>query len=261
MHCGDWSILSCDGCGVKLFPLKCRSWLCEGCFEYRLWRLKNLARSGNPSTFITLTCSQKHYPNPNEGARALVQAWRNIIQRAAREGLMTNCQYLCVFEETEEGWPHLHILARMPYLDQAWISERMDEYMNSPVCWISEVKSQKHAAWYVSKYISKGPGRFDGCKRYWTSQGWNLTKQTDEDKIKPAGSWSVIVMQTAASLARRLAGLNWVVEKDDTEYAYTGRPGLNASWPIMTDGYGSRGLYPPWESHCFDADIYSELSN
>lgn len=144
--------------------------------------LQKDAANGEPNRFITLT--SKYRPDemtPDEAAQQLVHAWRMVIQRAKRNGLIKECQYIAVFELTKKGWPHLHILARCGWLQQAWLSHRLREYAESPRVDIRKIKSKARAAWYVAKYTSKAPEKFQGCKRYWRTLGYDLSpKKADK---------------------------------------------------------------------------------
>ena len=88
-----------------------------------------------------------------------------------------------MFEKTKTGWPHLHILCRMPYVPQAWLSRRMGELIDSPVVDIRALHNVRKAAAYVAKYIAKHPHRFEGCKRYWRSQDWVLDPIDDDAPV------------------------------------------------------------------------------
>lgn len=154
----------------------CKSWFCEHCAPIRKRQLQAQAANGNPTRFITLT--SRYRPDemtPADAARQLVHAWRMAIQRGKREGIFKEMQYIAVFEATERGWPHLHILARCDWLAQSWLADRMEQYAQSPIVDIRKVKSRKRAAWYVAKYTAKAPERFQGCKRYWRTHGYDLS--------------------------------------------------------------------------------------
>lgn len=171
----EWStIVIVHEDGVNLHTFSCKCWQCEGCFYKRLLQLQHDAKSGLPNTFLTLTSKYTEEKTPDQAAQELVIAWRNIRQRAKREGIAKRIEFIAVFEETDQGWPHLHILMRAPFIPQAWISERMQEYTNSPIMWIRAVESKEHAAWYLAKYFAKGPHKFKGCKRYWMSRGYKV---------------------------------------------------------------------------------------
>lgn len=160
----------------------CKSWKCEHCAVLRSKQLQAQAAGGYPNKFITLT--SKLRPDSmtvDEAARQLVHAWRMAIQRGKRDGIFKDIQYLAVFELTKNGWPHIHILARCEFLPKSWLSKRMAEYADSPIVDIRKVTSRRRAAWYVAKYTSKAPEKFQGCKRYWRTRRYTLT---DVKKMK-----------------------------------------------------------------------------
>jgi hypothetical protein len=97
-------------------------------------------------------------------------------------------EFLAIFEATQNGWPHLHILLRSGYIEQAWLSSQMARLADSPIVDIRLVHSRKGAARYVAKYTAKGPGKFGTLKRYWTSLAWEIEKWI---KPKSANAWEV----------------------------------------------------------------------
>ena len=109
------------------------------------------------------------------------------MKRAKKKYGYKSIPYLCVFEATKRGEPHLHILARCKWMDQRWLSAQMADLIGSPIVYIRRVRSTDHAAHYVTKYIGKEPGHFDSCKRYWRTQDYELTKYVP-DAIE--GDWS-----------------------------------------------------------------------
>ena len=159
---------------ARAVTMRCRSWKCELCQPGRKRKLVNLAKSGQPETFITLTVNPAQGESPEDRARTLVKAWRLIVKRAKRRYGLAKLAYLCVFEATKAGEPHLHILSTVKWMDQKWLSRQMAEIANAPIVDIRKVRSVTHAARYIAKYIGKAPHRFGTCKRYWHTRGWNL---------------------------------------------------------------------------------------
>lgn len=145
------------------------------------------ASAGKPSTFITLTSNPASGPDPASRAHELVLAWRHIVRQLRTRPQFKRLQYLVVIEKTKNGEPHLHILARMPYLSQKWLSDQMRALTNAPIVDIRRVKGEKAIANYVSKYIGKNPAVYEGCKRYWRSLDYmhptrrELREQRDPD--------------------------------------------------------------------------------
>lgn len=195
MLCRDYTLVKTEGVNITAMPLKCRSWGCDYCRPERANALKRLARNGKPNTFITLTVNPRFLGSSAERAAALAAAWRTIVAKAKRRYSYKKLEYLCVFEATKAGEPHLHILARCKWLDQRWLSAQMALLMRAPICDIRRVKSLRHIARYVAKYIGKDPQRFATCKRYWTTQGWD---KWHEDREQPEFghqiTWQIVRM-------------------------------------------------------------------
>lgn len=159
---------------------------------------------------------------PDEAAQELVHAWRMAIQNGKRNKIFEQMQYIAVFEKTEQGWPHLHILARCDWLAQEWLSKKMEQYANSPIVDIRKVKSKKRAAWYVAKYTAKDPERFDRCKRYWRTHGYALTVDNKEKPVHDhfKGLWSDWHIQEVAGIyTANNYDLQW-----DSDHSFTATP-------------------------------------
>ncbi len=181
--------------------LRCKSWGCDLCQPRRKAQLIALAKSGKPDNFITLTVNPETNLDPARRARALARAWPIVVKRAKKKYGYKSIPYLCVFEATKAGEPHLHILCRVRWIDQAWLSDQMRELINAPIVWIKRIRSTDQMAHYVSKYVGKEPGHFPSCKRYWRTQDYELTKyeaptiEGDWTENWTYYAWSLDVMQ------------------------------------------------------------------
>lgn len=153
-------------------PLSCRSWHCPNCRPGRQKALLAQGYSGHPNRFITLTSNPAQGGTVYERAKALAHAWRLIVKRLKRLHGNMGIAYLAVFEKTQRGEPHLHILYRGPWLPQSWLSAAMDELTSSPIVDVRYVEDSRKAVRYVAKYVGKDPERFIGCKRYWSSRNF-----------------------------------------------------------------------------------------
>ena len=178
--CSEAVLVNQGIAAARAVTLKCRSWSCEICQPERKKQLIRLARSGAPKTFITLTVNPETGIDRIDRARTLVKAWRLIVKRAKRRHGYAKIGYLCVFEATKAGEPHLHILSTVPWLDQKWLSRQMAELAEAPIVDIRKVKSSGHIAHYIAKYIGKAPHRFGTLKRYWYTKDWKLDDWTPE---------------------------------------------------------------------------------
>jgi len=187
MLCGESSLVNHGYLKHRAVTLRCRAWSCDFCQPWRCGRLIGLAKSGKPNTFITLTVNPASGTDANARARALVDAWRVVVRRAKRLYGYKSIPYLCVFEATKEGEPHLHILARCKWIDQKWLSRQMASLIAAPIVDIRRIHDDRHVAHYVAKYVGKGPGQFGTCKRYWHTRDWPLSKR---DKLASDTSWN-----------------------------------------------------------------------
>lgn len=195
MLCGEGTLVNQGVYGVRAISLKCRSWGCENCAWDRRRQLTAMAMSGQPNTFITLTVDPSRFGSPINRARELVIAWRAVVKAACRRYGYSSIPYLCVFEATKRGEPHLHILCRVPWIDQNWLSKLMDNLIGAPIVDIRRIKSSRQVAAYVAKYVGKAPHRFGTCKRYWTTRDYsNDTYQPPEEPWHWSKLWQVRTM-------------------------------------------------------------------
>lgn len=182
MLCSERSLVNRGPNAYRAVSLKCRSWGCDLCQPDRQKQLVALAQRGQPTTFITLTCNPARGHSPAGRARSLAHAWPKIVKRACKKYGYDSIPYLCVFEATKKGEPHLHILCRVKWIDQRWLSNQMRELTGAPIVDIREVKSKKAVAYYISKYIGKQPHRFATCKRYWQTRSWKVPVEVVEEE-------------------------------------------------------------------------------
>jgi hypothetical protein len=160
--------------------LRCKCWHCDLCQPVNAANVVRRAKAGKPTTFITLTANPRRYASPVEPARSMVEAWRTLRRRICARFGCPSLPFFATFEATKRGEPHLHILARAPFIPQRWLSDQMADLTGSPIVDIRHVPDVGRAATYVAKYVGKDPHRFEGCKRFWTSLDW-----LDDDHREP----------------------------------------------------------------------------
>lgn len=173
-----------------------------------------LAQSGKPTTFITLTCNPNTGSSPADRARRLAKAWPIIVKRICKKWKLDGIPYLCVFEATKRGEPHLHILARVRFIPQAWLSAQMRQLINAPVVDIREVKGAKQIARYIAKYIGKQPHRFSTCKRYWSTRSYALTLPPGEPEDSIWCALWYVIDRSLWELRRTWEGKGWDVAQE-----------------------------------------------
>jgi len=250
MYCSQASIVKTAENYSAAKILYCRSWQCEICRPNRARQLIAQAIKGKANKFITLTVVDATAPDPVERCRILVAAWRRIraeiaanlslatklrwldpaspegkavaplLRKAMRDRAVMRrhaVEFLAVVEAQKNGNPHLHIMARAPYVPQAWLSLRQEALTKARICWIEEVAETRKLANYVAKYCGKDPQRFGTCKRYWQSTRWNLSPK--EEKVP----WRVgdpILSRSASSIE----------DFELTEHCYANKVFWSGNW-------------------------------
>ncbi len=187
MFCSEWSLVKWDLRGATVLPLRCRCWSCAECAPRRKTQLIQEADAGHPFIFVTLTSRFREGGDKHAAARALVVAWRTIRADLVKTHGKGYVPFLAVFEATKKGWPHLHIVCRCPWISQKWLSKRMMQLTGSPICWVEKIVSSRKLGHYLTKYLGKGPGAFEGCKRYWRSLDYlvPVDDALDADEANP----------------------------------------------------------------------------
>ena len=225
MYCQEWSLVKRESTHVTVVPLRCHCWTCEECRPIRTARLIEEAKAGKPNIFITLTSRNPGWGSPHEAAQRIAAAWRIIRAEFLRAHGSHSLPFICVFEKTEEGWPHLHIIGRCKWIAQTWLADRMDQLTGSRIVDVRRARGVDKVAYYITKYVSKDPHRFFGTKRYWRSQDY-LIPDPDEDTT-PRRRFSPWEIQRCEwrLCARSLAiGDLWIRWKDAEAIVFTWRP-------------------------------------
>ena len=183
-YCGERCLATSDGPDKVAVTIRCCSWSCADCQEQRKRQLICKAMDGEPNRLITLTSRRTPNVTPELAARALVRAWRLVRRNIKHQRPGEEVHFLAIFEQTKLGWPHLHVLVRSRFIDQAWLSAEMARLTDSPIVDVRAIRNKRGAAKYVSKYIAKAPGKFGTLKRYWTSQRYAVVPY-----VKKKATW------------------------------------------------------------------------
>lgn len=203
MLCSEAVLINQDGTGGHAATLRCRRWSCDICNPFNHRNVKRRAREGAPSTFLTLTVRPSRYETPDEAARDLKRAWVNLRRSLTRRNGDKAPPFIAVFEQTKKGWPHLHILCRMRFVDQRIISAFMGRAIDAPIVDIRHVTDVGRIGAYIAKYISKAPAAFKGCKRWWRSHDYPI----EPDDLPKFGIYSDRSYRINTTLPRLIGAL------------------------------------------------------
>jgi len=180
VRCGD-GIIATNGAQVsRAITQRCHAWTCEHCADARRRGLIALACAGEPTRFLTFTIIHTPGGDPLKGARLLTSAFRIFLKLLKRRYPKQRLEYLAVMEAHKDGWPHLHVLARGPWIDIEWMREQWKRLTGAHRIGLVPVDGVKRLAAYVSKYLGKAPHRFGTLKRYWQSRAYDKRKKHDK---------------------------------------------------------------------------------
>lgn len=196
MLCDEATNVKRDGRELAVSVLHCKRWKCEICQPLCRWEVIQKGKRGKPTTFMTLTSNPHLYETPDAAARDMKRALVALRRRIHKRYGIKNLPFMCVFEKTKRGWPHLHILARAPWMDQKWLSDQMKDLIGAPVVDIRKIDNEGRAAAYVSKYVGKDPVAFQGCKRWWRSHNY----ECEEKDVRPQIMFGVEWEQTSFNI-------------------------------------------------------------
>jgi len=154
--------------------ITCKRWGCRFCGQQKVRKLASIAAEAEPNRFVTLTVNPKLYGSPREAFEQTRRKIGALTQHVRRNhGPM---EYLRVLEVTKKGWPHYHLVARMPYVQQSELSTVWAEHTGAPIVDIRKIRKNKDVFFYVVKYLSK--------QAYieWTNRRVTMTKNFDVGK-------------------------------------------------------------------------------
>lgn len=192
MSCGSGCVVKPLRVGYAVSACSCRCWFCPECGPRRKAQVRDQIRSGNPTSFMTLTWRASRPEPPPEARRIMARAWRALHERIKRAWPTCAFEYFIVVEATLRGFPHFHVAMRAPYIPQAWLSEAWAALIDAPVVDIRAVRTKDGLAVYLAKYLAKGPTKVGGGKRYWCSQGYRSADyhEAQAERAGRKGWWS-----------------------------------------------------------------------
>jgi hypothetical protein len=197
-----------DGADLVWGPVQCKRWSCENCAPWNADKLSKRIAAGKPDKMLTLTYRATREGTPHDHACELVWAWRVVLKRFKREFPRKQIEYACVVERTANGEPHLHLALRADFIPFAWLQAQMKDLIDSPRVRIERLRSVDQAIDYLTGYMTKDPYKFEGCKRFWFSRGYDLEANDDtskkDDKAKHFERWEHTSIAAIARAARAL---------------------------------------------------------
>lgn len=141
---------------------------------------------------MTLTTRFRKGINPADEAKLQSKGLAELKRRIIRVFKVEKIEWIAVREVHKTGWPHLHVLMRLRFIPQRWLSSQWLSITKSSRVFVQRLKSQKQAASYVSKYIGKAPAQLGTSKRYWKTRAYDLrTKLIDKAPMDDDEYWRI----------------------------------------------------------------------
>ncbi len=178
-YCGEATAVKHGPGRATAISLRCRAWTCPDCADTRKKGLIAQGIGGRPNKFLTLTMRRTDRMTPEQAAAEITRGWRIVRHRIMRFYGLTKLPFLAVMERHQSGWPHLHILARMPFIDHEMLSEWCWEIFDGPNVWIEHLDRSHKAPIYCAKYCTKCAQKIGTSKRYWQSKDYDLREPFD----------------------------------------------------------------------------------
>lgn len=191
-RCGRGSLVGIaqDGKSIRIIPMMCHKWSCPRCARIKTNYWRRLALSGKPERFITLTYRNDGSKDTLSMAAEMKRAWPRLLVRIRKK--YGPFEYLLVWELTEKGAPHIHMLQRGCYIEKNWLSETWAELTGAPIVSIKAIDDPGTAANYVTKYMGKSLARtvhdLPGLRCIQRSQNWVV--EDDKPADSPEGNKS-----------------------------------------------------------------------
>lgn len=94
----------------------CKRWGCPYCAIKKIRRLAWMSKNATPTRLLTLTVSDKRYPDPESAWKHSSAAFPEFIRWARKQ--IGEVEYLRVLELQANGMPHYHCMLRCGFLVQ-----------------------------------------------------------------------------------------------------------------------------------------------
>lgn len=230
--CTDLSVVNGNRQEGEISMLRCKRWQCEVCHPVNRQKVIGIARRGEPNTFMTLTCDPQHYDTPDEAARDMKRGLVLLRRAIERKWNVKNIPFLVVFERHKSGWPHMHLLMRASYMHWETLRGIWNDIVGAYQVDIRRIKKRSQIYYYVTKYVGKELAAFEGCKRWWRSQNYNVVA---EDLWQP-----IIYGSGFVRIAMNFERVQQILEAQRFEWEIAGRHKVRyrATDETFRDGFG-----------------------
>ena len=223
MFCSEWSLVNHGELAIRAITLHCKAWSCPICLPIRKARLVGQVAAGLPTKLLTLTTRVVEDGDQVAEARRQGIACARLLVLIRKRFPGHKIAYFAVREATKQGWPHIHVALRSPFIEWVWLKEQWERLSGSPGIDIRAIYAAGNAAKYLAKYIGKDPHRFGTTKRYWYSRNWfDVLPETTFNSTDWDSKWH-LVHETIGRLAEDAWMRRWEVEMHGSQGYFEAR--------------------------------------
>ncbi len=158
-YCGHGSLVGYrpDDSTVVIIPVPCKSWNCPHCGPRKRAYYIDLLSRGDPQREMTLTCPVGLFTSPQSTAVDMKEAFVKLVKQIRK--IFKKFEYALVWELTQKGVPHAHVLFRGTYIPQKWLSIKWQSLGFGRVVDIRSVRKGEARAAHACKYLGKATGQ------------------------------------------------------------------------------------------------------
>ena len=150
----------------------CRQWSCPYCGPKRTKQLCTAIARARPNRFLTLTAGRPAGRTPREVWDDTRRMVPELIRHLRKE--YGPIEYCRVLEAHKSGYPHYHLLARAPWIDQQGLSRAWESLTDAFIVDIRKVDPDRRVDKYIAKYLTKTTSVPFTARRVTSSRGFFL---------------------------------------------------------------------------------------
>jgi hypothetical protein len=137
----------------RLRGITCKRWGCPSCARTKIRELAQWTKLACPNKLLTLTINPECHDNPELAWKTTAPKIPELIRELRKRfGLV---EYLRVVEQTQNGWPHYHMLLRSSYLPQPAVKKLWQQLTGAKIVDIRQVSQFFNSFQYLVKYLTK----------------------------------------------------------------------------------------------------------
>lgn len=145
-------------------------------------------------------------------------AWSILWRRLRRKHGAKAVGYAKIVELTKNGTPHLHIIARVPFIAQTSLAAQWKQLTGSYVVDIRKVETRRGIAGYLTSYLTKALEVPPGMRKWSAARGFvppEPKPELEEGELPPFARFATVepaaIVEQLLALGYRFEGA-WLIQ-------------------------------------------------